>query len=126
MRFLLRHLRLTPCARRFKAVTHRYFEFGITSLIVANVAAMMLETHDQDPCIAVAIVWANFVFAILFTIEATVKIFAFGFRWYFLDRFNMFDFFVVVVVDASVGLAFINQPLTCSPVRPSAGLRVEG
>lgn len=102
-------------ARLFKAVTHRYFEFGITSLIVANVAAMMLETHDQDPCIAVAIVWANFVFAILFTIEATVKIFAFGFRWYFLDRFNMFDFFVVVVVDASVGLAFINQPLTCSP-----------
>lgn len=44
----------------------------------------------------------NTTLTALFTIECTMKIFAFGFRSYFRDRWNMFDFITVVgsIVDA--------------------------
>ena len=40
---------------------------------------------------------ANYAFTIIFTIEAIIKIIALGFRSYFKNSWNIFDFLVVVV-----------------------------
>ena len=40
---------------------------------------------------------ANYVFTIIFTIEAIIKIIALGFRSYFTKGWNVFDFLIVVV-----------------------------
>ncbi|KAJ1469860.1 Ion transport domain-containing protein, partial [Baffinella frigidus] len=51
--------------------------------------------------------------------ESAIKITGLGWRWYFYDRWNMFDFIVVVL---SIGITIvdvINRVYDCSPKDPS-------
>ena len=61
--------------------------------------------------------YTNLIFTCVFVIEAALKIMAFGAFAYFRDRWNAFDFFVVVISVASVVLDFSGtQNLSFMPV----------
>ena len=47
--------------------------------------------------------WSNIVISAIFALEATLKLVAFGYKGYFFDYWNSFDFFVVSV--CFVGIA---------------------
>ena len=46
----------------------------------------------------------NFIFYCIFLVEMVVKMVATGFRVYFKDNYNAFDFFVMFVSTVDIGL----------------------
>ena len=76
-------------------VQHRYFEILITIVIVINTLAMAIVHHDMPRWLAKATDIVNEVCALIFAIEAAMKITALG-RDYFKNRWNLLDFVVVI------------------------------
>jgi len=96
-------------------VTHDRFEFLVTSLIMANAFILCWEVQyqgfevgfdlkyrkfrdgmdDQWPGAGTAFVFFDWVFGLLFLVEAVAKIACFGSK-YFLDGWNWLDFLCVV------------------------------
>eukprot|EP01028_Stygiella_incarcerata_P002857 TRINITY_DN1544_c0_g1_i1.p1 TRINITY_DN1544_c0_g1~~TRINITY_DN1544_c0_g1_i1.p1 ORF type:complete len:1709 (-),score=377.65 TRINITY_DN1544_c0_g1_i1:1118-6244(-) len=81
----------------FDIVSSRVFETVIMGLIVLNVVIMCTEHYDQSDDWAMFLFISNVVFTSLFAMEATAKITALGPMNYFRDRWNVFDFIVVVL-----------------------------
>ena len=52
---------------------------------------------------------ANYFFSGIFTIEATIKIFALGFKSYFHNSWNKFDFFVVIFSLIDIGMGIFTE-----------------
>lgn len=65
--------------------------------IIANTVVLAMEHHGMDEETAVMLDEANFVFSIIFAAEAGLKLLGLGVRGYFSDRFNLFDFTLVVL-----------------------------
>ena len=58
----------------FDIVTHQMFEITIMILIVANMATMMIEYHDQPQSFTNILEYINYVFVAIFTGEALIKV----------------------------------------------------
>jgi hypothetical protein len=80
----------------YSFVTHRFFERFIFLCIVGNIVVICLEHYDQPDYVRTIIDVGNWVFLGIFTVEAGLKIAAFG-RRYFADGWNRFDFTIVVL-----------------------------
>eukprot|EP01063_Lacrimia_lanifica_P012719 TRINITY_DN19407_c0_g1_i1.p1 TRINITY_DN19407_c0_g1~~TRINITY_DN19407_c0_g1_i1.p1 ORF type:complete len:1934 (+),score=511.02 TRINITY_DN19407_c0_g1_i1:149-5950(+) len=78
-------------------VRHRYFEHFIMSLILLNVLAMALQRDDQSDTQTYVLNTVFLVFALLYAVEAVLKIVGFGPSVYFADSWCRFDFILVVV-----------------------------
>lgn len=50
---------------------------------------------------------ANTVFAVIFNIEMILKLFALG-KFYFYDRWSLFDMFIVIGTDLGIALRLLN------------------
>eukprot|EP00286_Rhodomonas_abbreviata_P000788 CAMPEP_0181288586 /NCGR_PEP_ID=MMETSP1101-20121128/414_1 /TAXON_ID=46948 /ORGANISM="Rhodomonas abbreviata, Strain Caron Lab Isolate" /LENGTH=992 /DNA_ID=CAMNT_0023392723 /DNA_START=425 /DNA_END=3403 /DNA_ORIENTATION=+ len=98
----------------FQISTHRYFEYAVTTVILLNVVTMVLKTHDQDPCFAAVLFWVNVVFTTIFLLESIIKLVGLGFRWYFLDTWNLFDFVIVVLSIATIVLDALGKEYDCT------------
>ena len=85
--------------RLLKWVDSPQFETGILVLIVANVIFMMFEQENQDKWISDTLFISNFVFTLIFLLEAVIKIITFSMNKinYFSDGWNRFDFVVVLL-----------------------------
>eukprot|EP00198_Chlamydomonas_reinhardtii_P012138 XP_001701475.1 voltage-gated Ca2+ channel, alpha subunit [Chlamydomonas reinhardtii] len=93
------------------------FEEFILITIVVNVLFMAMVHADMSPQWQACMTYTNLIFTCVFVIEAALKIMAFGAFAYFRDRWNAFDFFVVVISVASVVLDFSGtQNLSFMPV----------
>ncbi|KAL3665815.1 hypothetical protein V7S43_009242 [Phytophthora oleae] len=79
----------------FFLVKMQRFEWFIMICIIVNTFLMAAQFFGESTMQAYVINIVNEVFAVIFTIEAVVKLTAFGWE-YFEDQWNQFDFFVVL------------------------------
>lgn len=75
-------------------VSTQKFDAVIMSIIILNMIQMSLLTDQMSDFKIALIRITNTIFAIIFIIEALLKLVAFG-RSYFNNNWNRFDFFVV-------------------------------
>jgi hypothetical protein len=98
----------------YNLVHHEYFDLVITAAICANVIIMMFDVHNQSACTVTTFFWINAVFTVLFLGEALLKLIGPGPRWYFVDGWNVFDFFVVIVSILTLVVDALQGQYTCS------------
>jgi len=79
-----------------KMVQSRRFEVFIMACIVINVILMACEYYRMDQQLLTVLFGAEVIFLSIFTLEAIFKIWAWGYVFYFSDRWNQFDFFIVL------------------------------
>eukprot|EP01043_Picozoa_sp_COSAG02_P047092 COSAG02_NODE_4477_length_5322_cov_8.823090_2_plen_1152_part_00 len=79
----------------FKIASSPKFDTFIMCTIMVNCVVMGMKTHGESEAMADFQEGVNLICTIIFTAEAVIKIFAFGFSEYFRDSWNRFDFFVV-------------------------------
>jgi Ca2+-binding EF-hand superfamily protein len=73
------------------------FEYFITFLIMLNVMVLVAEHFPQDDAYTDTFYWMNFIFLVIFTIEAIMKIVALNFQQYIVDSWCQLDFFIVTL-----------------------------
>jgi len=117
----------------FKVVQSNKFEFFISAMIVSNTLFLCMDytnaPYDYDNALEIG----NMIFVIIFAIEACMKLIAYGFRYYFLENWNRFDFIIVllsvVALDDSLfsfrvnALRIIRVAKLLRMVKASKGLR---
>ena len=91
------------------------FEVVITIIILLNMVQMSMEHDNAKPEFEEAMLIANFVFSIIYTLEAILKIIGTR-KFYFYKSWNIFDF--VIVVFAWLGIA-MDKILQNSVIDPS-------
>ena len=72
------------------------FETFIMICIILNTVCMAIDWYNSPTKLDEVFERINYGFAAIFTLEAVIKLFAIGFRLYFSDGWNQFDFCVVV------------------------------
>ncbi|KAG6604562.1 Voltage-gated Ion Channel (VIC) Superfamily [Phytophthora cinnamomi] len=86
-----------PIRRKiFYFVRRKRFEWFIMICIIVNTLLMAAQHYGQSTAQTTTVNILNEFFAAVFTVEAVLKIAAYGFA-YFEDNWNRFDFFVVAV-----------------------------
>ena len=93
------------------------FDQFIMSCIIGNSVVMAAQHHEQEDSITAFIEYMNYLFALIFTIEALLKLFAMKMK-YFRDPWNKFDFAVVLGTNFGILLYFA----TGSGVGPVASI----
>ena len=86
--------------------TNTIFDTFIFFCIISNTICLTLTWYNEPKELIVYLDWINLVFNIIYSIEATIKISAFGLD-YFKDGWSCFDFIIVV----SAWLGFIADRL---------------
>ncbi|CAI5777478.1 voltage-dependent L-type calcium channel subunit alpha-1S isoform X1 [Podarcis lilfordi] len=76
-------------------VKSRFFYWFVLLIIALNTISIATEHHQQPDWLTKAQDIANRVLLALFTIEMILKMYALGFRQYFMSIFNRFDCLVV-------------------------------
>lgn len=76
-------------------VTSNIFDIFIMVCIVLNMFQMAIDYEDAPLNYTMVLQYINYVFTAIFTIEAILKLTAFG-KVYFSSSWNNFDFFVVL------------------------------
>lgn len=102
----------------WKIVTSMPFDVGILGVIVLNIMQMGIMFENQPPMYTKLLDYSNYVFTIIFTAEAYLKLRAFSYR-YFETSWNKFDFFIVVtslldIVFSNLG-SETNEVLSLAP-----------
>jgi hypothetical protein len=62
-----------------------------------NTLVLGVTWYSEPEIVTVVTSWLNYAFAFIFIIEAALKLYGMGFSFYFRDKWNTFDFVVVVV-----------------------------
>jgi len=88
----------------FDIVESRPFELVIMFCIMLNVITMAMRKFNQSDDYMQMLESFNYVFVVVFTVEAVIKIFALGPAEYFIRAWNRFDFTIVIL--SFVGMAF--------------------
>ena len=103
----------------YKLVHHHYFEEAILMVICGSIVNMALIYDDCPTSYTNNIALVDQVFMLIFVIEIIVKLFGFGFWGYFAQRWNQFDFFIVVFgcIDLVIN-KFFSQQLQLFQVGP--------
>lgn len=74
--------------------------------IILNTLVLTVRWYEQPVWLDTMTEYINFVFFAVFTIEAILKIIGLGFRTYFRDSWNTFDFGIIIVSAVSIVLYF--------------------
>ena len=86
-------------------VTHSLFDKIIMGCIIANTIALAIKWYMMDQQVIYMVEIVNYVFCVIFTLEAIIKIYAMRTK-YFKDNWNNFDLTVVVLTGIILGLKF--------------------
>jgi len=78
-----------------RIATSKSFDFAILACIMLNTLLLSMKWIDQHPLWENVITAFNLAFAIIFTLEAIIKIAGMK-KHYFRDNWNKFDFFIVI------------------------------
>lgn len=79
----------------FKVVNHKYFEVLIMLTIVFNIALMLIPYETMSDELYNLIENLNYVFIVVYLVEAALKLIAYGSNYFKVTR-NNFDFVVAV------------------------------
>jgi len=80
----------------FHIVENNLFDVMITCCIVINSCFMAAEHYNMSDTLGVILWFMDLVFVLIFTLEAAMKMFAYGGYVYFADSWNQFDFVIVI------------------------------
>ncbi|XP_048579316.1 muscle calcium channel subunit alpha-1 isoform X2 [Nematostella vectensis] len=88
----------------WRVVTSQPFEYLIFAFITGNTILLMMQYYNEPKLYTRVLDGFNIGFTSVFLLECILKLFAFKPKNYFLDRWNLFDFVVVVgsVVDITM------------------------
>ncbi|KAL7065509.1 hypothetical protein AAHC03_04869 [Spirometra sp. Aus1] len=90
-------------------VTSQPFEYCIFIFILINTISLAMKFESQPPIYADALDYLNMIFTGVFTVEFVLKLTAFGFKNYFSDPWNVFDFIIVVGSFVDIVLSHIAE-----------------
>jgi len=82
----------------YSLVTNPLFDHTIMTCIIVNTVFMSIRHFGQANWVEVMLMVVNYIFAIIFTVEAILKVIGLQMR-YFDDGWNIFDFTIVVATD---------------------------
>uniref|UniRef100_A0A8D0GI26 Calcium voltage-gated channel subunit alpha1 H n=1 Tax=Sphenodon punctatus TaxID=8508 RepID=A0A8D0GI26_SPHPU len=107
-------------ARRYihTLCTSHYLDLFITFIIGVNVITMSMEHYNQPKSLDEALKYCNYVFTIVFVVEAVLKLVAFGFRRFFKDRWNQLDLAIVLLSIMGITLEEIEMNAAL-PINPT-------
>jgi hypothetical protein len=91
----------------FRFVRNQRFEWFIMTCILVNTLTMAMTFYEQPTAYATALEIINYIFAVVFTLEAVLKISALGCQYFSGDldsSWNMFDFCIVVGTNTGIVL----------------------
>ena len=91
----------------YNLVTDVHFEWTIITMIVLNVIALACSHFGMSSDFVDRIEYANYIFTIVFALEAILKLLAMGWNQYIVDPWHKFDFFLVLAAIASAVVSII-------------------
>lgn len=96
-------------------VSHYKFDFAIAIIIGLNVLSMAMEYYQMPEKLSLCLKILNYIFTSIFILEALLKIYGFGPRLFFKQRWNQLD--IVIVFLSIIGIIFeeINSKLPINP-----------
>ncbi|OQS04775.1 Voltage-gated Ion Channel (VIC) Superfamily, partial [Thraustotheca clavata] len=92
----------------FHIVHYPYTEYIVTACIFLNVLTMCMDVYGSSASYQNGLNVANYVFTGIFTVEAALKLTAFGWA-YFEDTWNRFDITIVTLTLISIILPLITS-----------------
>ncbi|TRY59084.1 hypothetical protein DNTS_008394 [Danionella cerebrum] len=98
--------------------TNHYLDLFITGIIGINVVTMSIEHFNQPQYLEEALKYCNYVFTVVFIIEALLKLVAFGVRRFFKDRWNQLDLAIVLLSIMGITLEEIKMNAAL-PINPT-------
>ena len=73
--------------------------------IISNTVIFTLDKYDEDSeWLDNILVKSNYVFYGIFTLEMIMKLIGLGFKNYFSDKYNSFDFIIVLTNSVDIAL----------------------
>uniref|UniRef100_A0A8C8DRU4 Calcium channel, voltage-dependent, T type, alpha 1H subunit b n=1 Tax=Oryzias sinensis TaxID=183150 RepID=A0A8C8DRU4_9TELE len=98
--------------------TSHYLDLFITVIIFTNLLTMSMEHYNQPQYLEEILKYCNYVFTVVFVIEAILKLIAFGLRRFFKERWNQLDLAIVLL--SIMGIALEEIDLSASlPINPT-------
>ncbi|XP_047427150.1 voltage-dependent T-type calcium channel subunit alpha-1H-like isoform X2 [Mugil cephalus] len=98
--------------------TSHYLDLFITFIICVNVFTMSIEHYKQPSYLDEILKYCNYVFTIIFVIEALLKLVAFGIHRFFKDRWNQLD--VAIVALSIMGITLEELEMKAAlPINPT-------
>eukprot|EP00347_Sterkiella_histriomuscorum_P005312 403357086 len=92
-----------------KVVIHKCFEITILIIIILNTIVLMITWFGQVNESIQILENVNYLFAAIFTLEAILKLIGLGLKKYFSERWNWFDFIVVIGTILSILLTAFTE-----------------
>lgn len=91
-----------------RIVFHKAFEVLILGCIVLNTLVLSINWYDMSDEFSTNLDYINYGFASIFALEAIIKLTALGFKIYFHDNGNSFDFAIVIasIVSSLISIKF--------------------
>ncbi|KAM9857400.1 voltage-dependent T-type calcium channel subunit alpha-1H-like [Aulostomus maculatus] len=109
----------SPLRRSIHTVcTSHYLDLFITIIIFTNLLTMSMEHYNQPQYLVEILKYCNYVFTLVFVIEAILKLIAFGLRRFFKERWNQLDLAIVLL--SIMGITLEEIDLNASlPINPT-------
>uniref|UniRef100_A0A3Q3Q260 Ion transport domain-containing protein n=1 Tax=Monopterus albus TaxID=43700 RepID=A0A3Q3Q260_MONAL len=109
----------SPLRRSIHTVcTSQYLDLFITIIIFTNLLTMSMEHYNQPKYLEEILKYCNYVFTVVFVIEAILKLIAFGLRRFFKERWNQLDLAIVLL--SIMGITLEEIDLNASlPINPT-------
>ncbi|CAN9510559.1 unnamed protein product [Ophioblennius macclurei] len=109
----------SPLRRSIHTVcTSHYLDLFITIIIFTNLLTMSMEHYNQPQYLEEILKYCNYVFTVVFVIEAILKLVAFGLRRFFKERWNQLDLAIVLL--SIMGITLEEIDLNASlPINPT-------
>ncbi|KAI4797553.1 hypothetical protein KUCAC02_025005, partial [Chaenocephalus aceratus] len=100
-----------------KLCTSTYLDLFISIIIGLNVITMSMEHYQQPKELEQALTICNYIFTLIFVLEAVFKLVAFGFRRFFKDKWNQLDLAIVLLSIMGITLEEIDG--NTLPINPT-------
>ncbi|XP_042340626.1 voltage-dependent T-type calcium channel subunit alpha-1I-like [Plectropomus leopardus] len=109
----------SPLRRSIHTVcTSHYLDLFITIIIFTNLLTMSMEHYNQPQYLEEILKYCNYVFTVVFVIEAILKLIAFGLRRFFKERWNQLDLAIVLLSIMGITLEEIEMNASL-PINPT-------
>ncbi|CAD5222212.1 unnamed protein product [Bursaphelenchus xylophilus] len=98
-------------------ITSKYFDLAIAAVIGINVISMAMEFYMMPQGLKYVLRALNYFFTAVFTMEASIKLYALGIKRFFRERWNQLDMFIVILSIA--GIIFEEFEALELPINPT-------
>ena len=92
----------------------KIFTFFLSMCIILNTIVLGFDGYPANVEVSILIEHINMFFILIFVIEMILKMIGIGFKMYFKDAANIFDFIVVVISMVDVVLLVMDSALSKS------------